>query len=194
MAPEQIEGARGDARSDVFAFGCVLYEMLTGRRAFDGKSSASIMAGILEREPASLVALDPQIPPMVASLVEKCLAKSPEDRCQSAADLGTALRWIAAHAGGKRPAAEAVTVPPRPRLKSTAIVAGLMVLAVAIGAAVVRWYFLSTAVPASETRFEISPPPGTTWSPSPVASTAQLALSPDGQHLAFVAAPARDVP
>jgi serine/threonine protein kinase/Tol biopolymer transport system component len=194
MAPEQIEGDRGDARSDVFAFGCVLYEMLTGRRAFDGKSSAAIMAAILEREPALLVALDPQIPPLVASLVEKCLAKSPEDRWQSAADLGTALRWIAAAPPGKQPGAEATTVPHRSTWKSAALVTGLMLLALAIGAMLARRYLASTAVPANESRFEVTPPPGTMWSPSPVASTAQLALSPDGRQLAFIAAPARETP
>ncbi len=195
MAPEQIEGARGDARSDVFAFGCVLYEMLTGRRAFDGKSSAAIMAAILEREPASLVTLDPQIPPLVASLVEKCLAKSPEDRWQSAADLGTALRWIAAAPPGKHPGAEATTVPHRPsveigrpRYRAHASCPRDR-RCVGRGATSSR-----PPSPPAESRFEISPPPGTTWSPSPVASTAQLALSPDGRQLAFVAAPAREAP
>ena len=177
----------------MFAFGCVLYEMLTGRRAFDGKSSASIMAAILEREPASLVTHDSQIPPLVASLVEKCLAKSPEDRWQSAADLGTALRWIAAAPPGKHPGAEATTFLTDRGGNRPPSSPGCLV-ALAVGAMLAGATRRSTALPASESRFEVTPPPGTNWAPSPVASTAQLALSPDGRQLAFIAAPAREPP
>ncbi|MGH9200568.1 MAG: protein kinase domain-containing protein, partial [Vicinamibacterales bacterium] len=197
MAPEQIEGAQSDARSDVFAFGCVLYEMLTGTRAFEGKSPASIMAAILDREPAPLARVDP-LPAFVENLVAKCLAKNPEDRWQSAADLATALRGIASGSVATPTPGDRTGAAPAPsrdaRWKSIATGAGLTAVAIAIGAALASQYFSSSAIPAAQTRFEVSPPPDTRWAPSPVASTAQLALSPDGRRLALVASPMRAAP
>ena len=87
IAPEQLLGKPADARSDLFAFGCVLYELLTGNTAFQGDNPASVIAGILEREPAPI-----QAGPL-EKLVRKCLAKDPEERFQSARDLKTALTW-----------------------------------------------------------------------------------------------------
>lgn len=95
MSPEQLEGKEADARSDIFAFGAVLYEMATGKRAFEGQSQASMIAGILEREPISVSALNPMTPPAFERLVKKCLNKNPEARWQSARDLADELRWIA---------------------------------------------------------------------------------------------------
>jgi hypothetical protein len=78
MAPEQLEGREADERTDIFAFGCVLYEMLTGMRAFDGKTQASVIAAILEREPPPPAAMHPAMPRALDRLVRKCLAKDPE--------------------------------------------------------------------------------------------------------------------
>jgi serine/threonine protein kinase len=108
MAPEQIEGAEADARTDIFAFGAVLYEMLTGRKAFEGKSQASVMAAILEREPPTLTGLVPSVPPLLDHLVKRCLAKDPDARWQSALDVKAQLEWIAAD----RSRAEVVTPTP----------------------------------------------------------------------------------
>src|SRR6516162_8306260 len=88
MAPEQLQGKPVDARSDLFSFGCVLYEMLTGKRAFEGASAPSVIAAVLEREPAPL-----EISPPLDRVVERCLAKDPERRFQTAIDLKTALNW-----------------------------------------------------------------------------------------------------
>jgi len=99
MAPEQIEGGRLDARTDIFALGAVLYEMATGKRAFEGKSSASLMASILEREPPPIASLRPQAPAAFDRLVRVCLAKRPDDRWQSAADVARELSWIAESKG-----------------------------------------------------------------------------------------------
>jgi serine/threonine protein kinase len=94
MAPEQLEGKPVDARSDVFALGCVLYEMLTGRRAFEGTSSATVMAAILTSEPPPVSTLQPVTPPLLDRLVRTCLAKRPDDRWDSAHDVAEQLRAI----------------------------------------------------------------------------------------------------
>ena len=94
MAPEQLRGHDVDARSDVFSFGAVLYEMLSGARAFDGSSNADIIAAVLERQPPSLAERNPLTPRAVDRLVSTCLAKDPNDRWQSSRDLQRELRWL----------------------------------------------------------------------------------------------------
>jgi len=107
MSPEQLKGEDVDARTDIFAFGVVLYEMLSGRRPFEGKSQASVIGAILEHDPAPITSLQPLTPPLLAELVARCLAKDPDGRWQSARDVKWQLEWIAAGHG-----AAAVT-PPR---------------------------------------------------------------------------------
>ncbi len=111
MAPEQVEGREADARTDVFAFGAVLHEMLTGAKAFAGKSQASLTVAILEHDPAPVSTLVPSAPAALDRVVRKCLAKSPDDRWQSAADLASELDWIAQ--GGA--VAQVRTAAPGPR-------------------------------------------------------------------------------
>jgi Tol biopolymer transport system component len=94
MAPEQLEGKEADARSDIFAFGAIMYEMVTGKRAFEGTSSATLIAAIIERNPVSISAIMPDTPPLFERLVQKCLSKDPSKRWQSASDLLDELRWI----------------------------------------------------------------------------------------------------
>src|SRR3979490_1464242 len=95
MAPEQLEGKEVDARTDIFAFGAVVYEMATGKRAFEGKSQASLIAAILEREPPPMSSLQPMTPPALDRVVKRCLAKDRDDRWQTARDLEVELKWIA---------------------------------------------------------------------------------------------------
>src|SRR5208337_990493 len=95
MAPELLQGAEADARSDLFSFGCVLYEMITGRRAFEGKSQLSVFTSILEKDPEPITASQPLTPPMLDRMVRACLAKDPADRFQSAHDVAMDLRWVA---------------------------------------------------------------------------------------------------
>src|SRR5437773_6929601 len=104
MSPEQLQGKDADPRSDLFAFGCVLYETLTGKCAFEGRSAASVIAAILEREPAPL-----EVAPPLERVVKKCLAKDPDQRFQTARDLKTALAWAL------EPSASTVAQPGRRR-------------------------------------------------------------------------------
>jgi len=101
MAPEQVEAKEVDARTDIFAFGAVVYEMATGKRAFEGKTSASVMAKILEVDPPSISSLQPMTPPQLDRVVKTCLAKDPDERWQTASDLCRELKWISD--GGSQP-------------------------------------------------------------------------------------------
>src|SRR5579862_8522527 len=94
MSPEQIEGKEADARSDIFALGAVLYEMATGQRPFSGKSQISLATAILEKEPESIRALQPGLPPALDRVVRTCLQKNPDDRFQSARDVRLELKWL----------------------------------------------------------------------------------------------------
>ena len=184
MAPEQVEGQEADTRTDMFAFGVVLYEMLTATKAFDGKTQASVIAAILEREPAPLATLQPLTPPLADAIVRKCLAKNAADRWQSAADLASALRWAL---DGTKASAPAASPPVSRRPAVIGAMAALVLVALAGGW--LGWRYASgDTPPAPAVRFEVLPPHGVTLRPSPVASAAQLALAPDGRHLAFVAA------
>ena len=194
MAPEQLEGGDADARADIFAFGCVLFEMLTGRKAFDGKSPASIMAAILEREPPAVTSIRADASPLVDDIVRRCLAKNPDERWQSISDVVVALRW-ATEAAAKPASAAAVPASARGSSRSSRRARVRKVLILFLGGAIAGAAIMSSVIarrPAPvvpTTRFEILPPRGTwSWSPSPVSSTMQLALSPDGRRLAFVAA------
>jgi len=94
MSPEQVEGKELDSRSEIFSLGAVLYEMLTGRRAFEGKSQMSVASAILEKDPPPISAVKPLISSNVDHVVKKCLAKDPVERWQSAGDLASELRWL----------------------------------------------------------------------------------------------------
>src|SRR5206468_6635989 len=119
MAPEQLAGEEPDARADIFALGAVLYEMATGRRAFEGKSRTSLVAAILSGEPRPMSELQPLAPRSLEHVVTKCLAKDPEDRWQSASDIAEELRWI----GEEDPGAAVRTKPMWPWIAAASVFA-----------------------------------------------------------------------
>src|SRR5262245_17379870 len=100
MAPEQVEGKEADSRTDIFAFGVVMYEMATGRKAFAGDNKASLAAAILTLDPPAITTIQPLTPPALERLVEKCLQKDPDERWQTSRDLTSELKWIAEAGGG----------------------------------------------------------------------------------------------
>ena len=140
MAPEQIEGRDVDARADIWALGLVLYEMSTGKHAFEGHSSASVIAAILERQPVSLGQLQPLAPVALERLVSRCLAKDPEQRWDSAHDVADALRWVAESTPDKSGAVQSAR-PSRPVQRLAVKVAGIVVVASLAGATL--WFAMS---------------------------------------------------
>ena len=183
MSPEQIQGKEADARSDIFAFGVALYEMLTGKRAFEGKSQLSVASAILEKEPEPISTLQPMTPSAVEHLVRTCLAKEPDDRFQSAHDLKLQLQWITA--GGSRISAPAAVAPQGSsgrRVLIAAAIAGWVVAAVAGVALLMSTNGLTAA--RQLVRSKIEKPVGFEI---PFVYGGPPGLSPDGQQLAFVA-------
>jgi len=137
MSPEQVEGKEElDGRSDIFSFGAVLYEMVTGRRAFQGKSMLSVASAVLEKDPEPISTLQPMTPPALDRAVRRCLAKDAEDRWQTARDLELELKWIA-DAGSQAGAAAPVVSPARggrERLSwAASAVLALIAIAFAVG-------------------------------------------------------------
>ncbi len=178
MSPEQIEGKPADARSDIFSFGLVLYEMLTGRRAFEAASNTGLMAAILKEEPRSPASLEPSIPPSLDRTVSKCLAKDPARRWQTAADLGDELEWIAK---GESAAPRAL-----PRRAFLPWVAGAAVAGAAgAGAAVWTWGRKIAPAPTAVIRLQLAPPAGA-W-PQRQIERQSPALSPAGNLVARIA-------
>lgn len=134
MAPEQIEGREVDARTDIFSFGVVLYEMIGGRRPFAGDGRASLMAAIVAADPPALSSLEPRVPASLERLIRRCLAKDPDDRWQTSRDLAAELRWIAEGEPGKVKTAAMHWQPRRAAFWGAA--AGAALTAVVFAAAV----------------------------------------------------------
>jgi Tol biopolymer transport system component len=183
MAPEQLNGGATDARADLFAFGAVIYEMLTGRGAFDGNSHASIIAAILERPVAAPSAIRSDTPPPFDAIVTRCLEKRPDDRWQSAADVHAALELTdrGVSSPRRRSSATGSSVARGNRWTRAGIAAGVLA-AVALAALVFLPWHRVTAN-ARTVRFVVEPPAGANFT----QSSAFLAVSPDGRSLAFVA-------
>jgi len=185
MAPEQLEGKEADARTDLWALGCVLYEMATGKRAFEGKSQASLIVAIMKDEPRPVSELQPLSPPALEHLVRRCLSKDPDKRWQSAGDLARELEWVAAGGSQTRaPLAPAVDRGARGRGRERLLWSAALLLVVLAAAAIVTVPRLLPHGPRQAvSRFSITAPENVTLGPDAAAS----AISPDGRTLAFVA-------
>jgi len=176
MAPEQLEGGNTDARTDIFAFGAVLYEMATGKKAFTAHSQASLIAAILERDPPPVSTVQPIAPPGLDRVVRRCLAKDPERRWQSARDVALELSEIGS--GAAAPVVGAAE--PLPRRGAAGWVAAALLLLALLAVLFGPWRRRSPQAASTPVRFTIPPPAGSTLQ-------GMLALSPDGTRLAFVA-------
>lgn len=181
MSPEQLEGAEADARSDLWAFGAVLYEMVTGRKAFQGHSKTSLIAAIVNQDPPPVSQIQPLTPPALEHVIRKCLAKEADARWQSAYDIAEELKWISEMGSQPGVAVSRTRRFRRETLGWTA--AGLaLILAVALAARQAQ-----RAEPIQRYIASIVPPAGTSFDfGGPKAGA--LTISPDGKHLTFVGA------
>jgi serine/threonine-protein kinase len=180
MAPEQLEGKESDARTDIFAFGTVLYEMVTGNKPFLGTSAVRLIGSILKDTPKSVSALQPVAPETLDRIVSKCLAKDPEDRWQSARDLGDALRWVDNRSSATN---QALPKPKTPTIK-WALLLGLVAVALLAGIAIGFPIWNTPRATPSPLRFTIDLPAGDVLMNS---DRPAIAISPNGKIPAYVA-------
>lgn len=178
MTPEQLEVGAVDARTDIFSFGAVLYEMLTGKHAFTGKSQASLIGSILHSEPLAISTSRPMTPPALDRLVKKCLAKEPDQRWQSAGDVADELRWIA-ESGSEATAAASVINRGRNRERLAWIVASMLLLGLAAALLYIVFNFRRPPTEVSATRFIVSA--------SEKQALLYPSISPDGRRLVYPA-------
>lgn len=185
MSPEQAEGRKVDGRSDIFSFGSVLYEMVTGRRAFEGTNTISTLGAILHTEPKAASEISAGVPTELDKIIARCLRKDPERRAQGIADIKLALEELKQESesgtlSGQVGAATAVRPPARPPRRFVAITAGVVALVVA--AAGLAWWLLKrpASAPARSEWVQITNLPD---------SAVQPALSPDGRMLTFIRGP-----
>jgi eukaryotic-like serine/threonine-protein kinase len=181
MAPEQLEGHEADARTDIFAFGAVLYEMVTGKKAFEGQSQASLIGAILEREPASISKIQAMSPPALDRLVSKCLAKNPDARWQTSQDLRDELAWIAEDVSRN---VDANSQPTNALSRRWPLVTAAVLVGIVFGG--LSWLVLGrSSQPNTITaRLSFARPPGTTLTNTGRRS---IDISPDGTKIVFVA-------
>ena len=184
MAPEQLEGKEADARTDIFAFGAVTYEMLTGKRAFEGKSQASLIGAIMNSEPPALSSLQPMTPSALDRVIKKCLSKEPDSRWQTASDLHDELKWIAE--GGLTSAIpSAGTAMPAPKLWQQAIPFVMVAVLAAAIACLVVWNLKSSTTIWPEVQFTVALPSDEHL--EGLEDMSPVAVSPNGSSFVYVA-------
>ena len=187
MAPEQLEGKEVDARTDIFAFGTVVYEMTTRKRAFEGNTQASVISAIMSSDPQPMSSLEPMTPPALDRVVKKCLAKEPDRRWQDASDLCDELKWIAEGSSQLLSQATGPWHGSRALGRRARFAAIGALLLVAMVASLVTWILKPSAAPSPRpvSRFAITLLSGQQL--AGLASGPAVALSPDGSNLAYIA-------
>ncbi len=183
MSPEQVEGKEADARSDIFALGAVLYEMATGRRAFEGKTTASVIAMVLEKDPQPISTVQPMSPPALDRIVKTCVAKDPDERFQSVHDVKLQLRWVAE--GGSQAGVPAPTAAKRKNREKLAweLACGFAILAVGVA----FWAYLHPRSGGAGPVLAFIPPPPDTHFLAFGFGSGPVVVSPDESKLAFSA-------
>jgi serine/threonine protein kinase len=190
MAPEQLEGKEADARTDIFAFGAVLYEMVTGKKAFEGESQVTIIAAIVKSEPAAASSIQSTVSTAVDHLIKRCIAKEPDARWQTASDLVQELKWIS-----NPESAQSVPITS-PRVSSGGLfwrVTAIVLLLTTLGAMLYRNWGADEGRPI---RFQVALPEKSNFA-SPLGGdlgTNSGMLSPDGRYLMFTATDADGKP
>jgi len=182
MAPEQLEGKEADERTDIFSFGVVLYEMVTGKHAFEGRSRASLIAAILDKEPESISAVAPMTPPAFDRVIRTCLAKDPDERWQTAHDVLLQLKWIA-ELGSEAGVAKPVLArrKNRERLAWTTAAIALVLLLITAGALVWR----AARTERLSLKFNLVPP-GDVKVTFHAQNCGALTISPNGRLITFI--------
>ncbi len=184
MAPEQLESKEVDARTDIFAFGVVVYEMATCRKAFEGKSQASVISAIMSSNPPPMSSLQPMTPPALDRVVKVCLAKESDERWQAANDLCRELKWIA-ESGPQSASQMSAPVKGIRALGRRPIIVGLGALLLGLAIASLAVWSLKPSPPQPVTRTVINLPSGQQL--AGLENGPAVALSPDGTHLVYVA-------
>jgi serine/threonine-protein kinase len=181
MAPEQLEGHEADQRTDIFAFGTIVYEMITGKKAFAGKSQASLISAIMSSDPPPIGTSQPLTPPALDRVVKKCLEKAPSERWQSAKDLGDELRWIAD--AGSDAGVPAQKPKQHSRRWPGAIVAAALIVAATMGWGL--WWRATGPIERSLIRLDVDLGPDVAL--AAIDSGNPVSISPDGTRLAYAA-------
>jgi eukaryotic-like serine/threonine-protein kinase len=184
MSPEQVEGKELDGRSDIFSLGAVLYEMVTGQRAFQGKSQLSVASAILEKDPTPISTVKPLTPLSLDHAIRRCFAKDPEERWQTARDLALEIKWLAESSSHLSLPSTAPTHILRTRWGGAVVCGAVSLLLVAVSGLVV-WNLKRSPSPLLVSCFTITLPPGQQL--AGLDGGPAIALSPDGRYLAYVA-------
>ena len=185
IAPVQLDGKDADARTDIFAFGAVVYEMVTGKKAFEGKSQASLIAAIMNTEPQPMTALQTMTPPALDHIVRTCLAKDPADRWQTAHDISKQLEWISSKPASTGAAPSTTAKTPR---RSTPWIAATLFFILTTAASVVYFVGARSVPTAQPMRFTVAMPENVRLASMVTAAGATGAargISPDGRTILF---------
>ena len=184
MAPEQLDGKEADARSDLWAFGAILYEMVTGKKAFEGEGQASLIHAIMGVDPPAMSTIQSLTPPALDHVVTTCLAKKPDDRCQTAGEVGRQLKWITEGGSGPSGAAPVAAAGQQASWRQAVPLAAASAVVAALIAGVAVWSLMRStpSVPRVE-RFVIPPPAPVTVRLA--GGTRDIAISPDGSTVVY---------